>query len=751
MGRIPDHLLRLAIQVAESRWVTIGAKSDPKKPGKKKGGTPVEIDADGTITKGPPALTGKKPSELGQSHMFTGQAHKSQRKMFLDDEQPVAPPPLDPSPKPAAPEPVAQAKPKPKAKKAENMSLLAVVRREGGISSGDFEHADFKEFGLLGALNKKGHSLDDMAATLIRQGHIPEPKGASPGDHLLQLLKQKTSSLLADKSKEYEADYEAFQAAQQEAQADGHPDEQLGEIQSGSGKTGEDQGRDGILAEILGGDGSRGEEAGPEIGPGDAAEPEGVADTSFDFGPAAAPKVAEKPKAAKPRKPKQKKDWEDKQEDKHQKALADIKAADAEKAAVASQARDLLGKVTDPEQKAKLQAIIDKAEGKATPKPSEPPAPAPAPEKPAPTPPPGLDMFGNPTGKPATEPETTPGLFGDQVPVEDKKPAPQETVATQAEKGLDWLDQKQDKKTDGTGEMFGSLFSPGQAKAGAVEPEAGPVAPPAVEPAQASAGKLGEPKPSNRFVIVEPGRGRNRYSVAGSTDDISQKPGGLGAAYFDTQTGQYVAPGKRGPVKAKQPQGYPSSLKNFQDAHAGTAGDLHQKTWDEYRKSLADEHEGLSPSEVARSERQFQGEHKQAVQTALALGIPVPAEVLKDYPELAKPATPALKPVKLSSIDHPAQAALGTYQKAKKDALERVARIRANPRWNDGSRGRPADLQLEMMQAKSAVDKAETGIKAAMAALERIANEQGKTTKRQAKSQPANESAQIRAMLREAF
>jgi hypothetical protein len=78
-----------------------------------------------------------------------------------------------------------------------------------------------------------------------------------------------------------------------------------------------------------------------------------------------------------------------------------------------------------------------------------------------PSAPPPMDLFGNPTKRVQNGPETMPGLFGDAVTVDPQKTKPQTTVADDAAKGLDWLDQKQDQKTDGTGEMFGSLFSPG--------------------------------------------------------------------------------------------------------------------------------------------------------------------------------------------------------------------------------------------------------------------------------------------------
>ena len=302
MGRIPDHLVRLALNLLEGKWVTIGAKADPKRPGKKKGGTPVELDGDGKITKGPAALTGKRPSELSQSHLFTGQDHKSQRKLFAEPGDPPPPPRLDPEPEPQAQaQAPAKKEPKPKAKKPQNMSLLAVIRREGGISGGDFEHADFREHGLLGALNKNGFGIDDMAAMLVRGGHIVVPAGvSSPGDHLLQLLKKKTNSLLADKTSELEQDYEAYARAREEALANGHEERELEEVRGRGQEAGADAGTGDVLEEIFGPDLGRGGEAGAEEPgdlAGDAAEPAGGVDTSFDFGPAAAPKIEDKTKA----------------------------------------------------------------------------------------------------------------------------------------------------------------------------------------------------------------------------------------------------------------------------------------------------------------------------------------------------------------------------------------------------------------------------------------------------------------------
>jgi hypothetical protein len=95
-----------------------------------------------------------------------------------------------------------------------------------------------------------------------------------------------------------------------------------------------------------------------------------------------------------------------------------------------------------------------------------------------PAPPPGLDLFGNPVKRNFAGPEMMTDLFGNKVAVDAEKQAPQETVSDQAAKGLDWLDQKQQAKTDGTGEMFGSLFSPGNLP---VPKDEAPAAPPALD------------------------------------------------------------------------------------------------------------------------------------------------------------------------------------------------------------------------------------------------------------------------------
>ncbi len=66
----------------------------------------------------------------------------------------------------------------------------------------------------------------------------------------------------------------------------------------------------------------------------------------------------------------------------------------------------------------------------------------------------GVDMFGNPTGKP--KPEMMTDLFGSQVTVDAEK----QPEAPKAEDPSAWMDKPADLKKDGTGEMFGGLFSP---------------------------------------------------------------------------------------------------------------------------------------------------------------------------------------------------------------------------------------------------------------------------------------------------
>ena len=67
---------------------------------------------------------------------------------------------------------------------------------------------------------------------------------------------------------------------------------------------------------------------------------------------------------------------------------------------------------------------------------------------------PGVDMFGNPTGK--AKPEMMTDLFGNQVTVDAEK----QPEAPKAEDPSAWMDKPADLKKDGTGEMFGGLFSP---------------------------------------------------------------------------------------------------------------------------------------------------------------------------------------------------------------------------------------------------------------------------------------------------
>lgn len=61
----------------EKHWVTVGAEAGAD--GKKHGGTPVAISGEGKIDKGPAALVGKKPSEVGEGKEEGGELHKVEK------------------------------------------------------------------------------------------------------------------------------------------------------------------------------------------------------------------------------------------------------------------------------------------------------------------------------------------------------------------------------------------------------------------------------------------------------------------------------------------------------------------------------------------------------------------------------------------------------------------------------------------------------------------------------------------------
>jgi hypothetical protein len=66
-------------------------------------------------------------------------------------------------------------------------------------------------------------------------------------------------------------------------------------------------------------------------------------------------------------------------------------------------------------------------------------------------------------------------------------------------------------------------------------------------------------------------------------------------------------------------------------------GDAVSKLWTPEGKVHLKKGQRLQPKEALDLEAACNKEHKQMVQQALASGKPVPAEVLKDYPELFRP------------------------------------------------------------------------------------------------------------------
>lgn len=129
----------------------------------------------------------------------------------------------------------------PKAKRASRNkdSLISIVRRKGGINSDSVKAGyDYKndiiEGGLLHAIRKQGMGLDEMAQTLMVEGHIIVPEGVDPGEHLLNEMKARHNSALKDTTKEIDLEQEAYYKAKQAALEGGHDERSI----EGSGRSG---------------------------------------------------------------------------------------------------------------------------------------------------------------------------------------------------------------------------------------------------------------------------------------------------------------------------------------------------------------------------------------------------------------------------------------------------------------------------------------------------------------------------------
>jgi hypothetical protein len=154
---------------------------------------------------------------------------------------------------------------------------------------------------------------------------------------------------------------------------------------------------------------------------------------------------------------------------------------------------------------------------------------------------------------------------------------------------------------------------------------------PAEKAAEGKPAESGKPaaeaeKPaSGRFIVVSKRQGR--FEAEDHTDDIadfkSKRPMGF-YKYYDTQTGEWVQPGKRGPVKDKnnrpQYQEVPTSIENILDGS-------HEQTIAERKGQFAESGDEFSDFDKSQ--------HRKQVRMAMAMGKPVRPEVLADYPDIA--------------------------------------------------------------------------------------------------------------------
>ena len=200
-------------------------------------------------------------------------------------------------------------------------SLISLVRKEGGISGGDYDYAtDIKEFGLKSAMNKRGLKLDDMAKALQNAGHIVVPEGKKAEDVLLAGLQTRANSALHNHTSRYDSEYDDFINNREDADnAPGADSDRTASVISRGEEAGENQGDDDGLAQILGLEPNRSDADEPE--PSDYGHPDDYepsdyepeegdlgdggeitgADTSFDFGaPEPEPVKAPAPSPASP-------------------------------------------------------------------------------------------------------------------------------------------------------------------------------------------------------------------------------------------------------------------------------------------------------------------------------------------------------------------------------------------------------------------------------------------------------------------
>jgi hypothetical protein len=191
------------------------------------------------------------------------------------------------------------------------------------------------------------------------------------------------------------------------------------------------------------------------------------------------------------------------------------------------------------------------------------------------------------------------------------------------------IDKKDGTIKAGMGGKFDGMKIGEIGKAGGAKP-----AEKAAEGKPAESGKPAaeaEKPASGRFIVVSKRQGR--FEAEDHTDDIvdfkSKRPMGF-YKYYDTQTGEWVQPGKRGPVKDKnnrpQYQEVPTSIENILDGS-------HEQTIAERKGQFAESDDEFSDFDKSQ--------HRKQVRMAMAMGKPVRPEVLADYPDIAPKASVA--------------------------------------------------------------------------------------------------------------
>lgn len=125
---------------------------------------------------------------------------------------------------PEAEKPKKTAKPK-KEPVAKARTLFSIVKQKGGLDPEQLKRnygpESIKQEGLLGVTLKGGIGIDDMAATLVAEGHIVPPPGVNETDYLWEQLKAKAITLhdAGDYyEQQFEREYEEYVRQAQQAQ-----------------------------------------------------------------------------------------------------------------------------------------------------------------------------------------------------------------------------------------------------------------------------------------------------------------------------------------------------------------------------------------------------------------------------------------------------------------------------------------------------------------------------------------------------